>query len=170
MKNLRKIFSTRFKRGTALVEFALAFPIFIFSLFFLIDLCRYYFIQQTFSHQIRQTLRTAIIFDSDNPGTEIVAGTPNTRSAIIEKVIEDSNLLNFDLDVKFVATPATVATPTTGKNVLVTVSPADGGKKDELLTIQMEYVDFKFLTPFVGSLGSQIFPLKASLAFAIENI
>jgi Flp pilus assembly protein TadG len=47
-------------RGQSLIEFAIAFPLFVLMLMAMIDLCRYYFMEQSISHTLRSTGRYAV--------------------------------------------------------------------------------------------------------------
>jgi hypothetical protein len=153
------------KRGTAVLEFALCFPIFICLVFFLIDFLRYYFIQETLSYQVREGLRAGVVFDYDTenpeppptptpvpPATPPPTPPPKLRRDIIVQAVKDSNLAGFKL--AFVGGDS-VGSP----DVLVTITDKSGntymaGEANEQVTLTMAYQNFTFLTPFIGVLFS----------------
>lgn len=160
-------FKNKFKKAQTLVEFALVFPIFIVLIFFLIDGARYYFVQQTMSHQIRTALRECITFDPANPGEKPGPNpgdppVPKTRFDIVKAAVLRTNIQKFDIVFN--------GTASGFNQVAANLNPTNGGDKSEFVTLTMVYPDFFFLTPFVGGLANKKFPVQVSLTFQNEEI
>jgi hypothetical protein len=161
LSNLKKS-----RRGQALVEFALVFPIFIAMVFLLVDVGRYYFIQEVLTELVRSGLRAGVVYDPSNPPQE--DGADLSRVDVINRAVLEANPFGSLIIVSFVG-----GTAVPDANVLATLSPPDGGGPDVLVTLEMEYVNFNFLTPFmelffqVTSTGP--IPLKVSQKFQNES-
>jgi hypothetical protein len=182
MKNSGFCFRYQAKKGTAVLEFALCFPILICLVFFLIDFLRYYFIQETMSYQVREGLRAGVLFDYDlenpKPPTPPPGVTPTPtpppilRRDLIVKAVKDSNIAGFKM--AFVGGDS-VASP----EVLVTITNQSGdtydaGEVNEQVTLKMAYQNFTFLTPFIGVLFSNqptgSIPLEVTQSFQNESL
>jgi hypothetical protein len=162
LSNLKKS-----RRGQALVEFALVFPIFMAMVLLMVDVLRYYFIEQTLTHQVRAGLRAGVAYDPSNPPK--VGALNLSRRDVIKRAVQESNPFGFVVTVGFIKEKEAV--PDT--SVLATITPEEGGNANELVTLKMEYQNFTFLTPFMGMLfeatptGS--IPLKVSQSFKNED-
>jgi hypothetical protein len=154
------------RAGQSLVEFALVLPIFIALVFFLIDILRFYFIQQTLSYQVREGLRAGVVYDVQDPPKDS-DGNALTRRQVIVNAVEDSNLYNFNLHFAG-------GTATANPDVIATLTPSDGGIGNTQVTLKMEYQNFVFLTPFIGLLfktqPSGSIPLSISQSFQNESL
>jgi hypothetical protein len=161
LSNLKKS-----RRGQALVEFALVFPIFMAMVLLMVDILRYYFIEQTLTHQVRAGLRAGVVYDPSNPPQE--GGVDLSRVDVITQAVLESNPYGALISVSFAG-----GTVVPGANVLATITPSDGGDADDLVTLDMEYQNFTFLTPFMGmffkSTPTGSIPLKVSQSFQNEN-
>lgn len=152
----------KLKKAQSLLEFALVFPLFIAIVLFLIDILRFYFIQQTLSFQVREGLRAGAVYDPQATNTY-------TRREVIINAVNESNLYGFN--IVFASDPP-VATPTA--DVVGSLDPFDAGIANTLVTLKLEYQNFTFLTPFLGVLfetqptGS--IPLSVSQSFQNESL
>ncbi len=154
--------SKRNKKAQSLLEFALVFPLFIALVLFVIDILRFYFIQQTLSFQVREGLRAGAVYDPQATNT-------TTRRQVIIDAVNESNLYKFD--IVFQTDPAI---DTSTAQVVGSLNPSEAGIADTLVTLTLSYQSFTFLTPFIGVLfesqptGS--IPLSVSQSFQNESL
>ena len=81
----------RVKRGQAIVEFALAFPIFILLLIGLIEGGRYVFYSETLNHAAREGARYAIIHgENSQPAAERTGRPDDPSGEAIKQAVRDA--------------------------------------------------------------------------------
>lgn len=166
MKELIKASFVRFKglrkqqKAQSLVEFAFVFPIFMLLMFGIIDLARYYFVDESMAHTVRESARYAVTGKQ-----ELISGTNyySRRESII-RVAKRNNPGLLDIS-------AAVANPKSGDTF--TLTPADGGVAKGPIQISLEQ-DFTFVTPFMnlvmGNPGqtNRAYKLKTSVRYQNE--
>ena len=116
MKPFRSCVSNR--RGQALVEFVLLIPIAVFLVLASIDIGHHFYTRLTVRHAVTEAARYAVTGQTlIDPNT----GNPMTRAESIKKVLQDrATALQIDV-------------------AGVTLTPADGGGPDDLVTIRLDY-------------------------------
>jgi hypothetical protein len=146
------------QRGSAIVEFALVIPLLIFLITAMMDVSRYYFLEQSMSHTVREAARKTITGKGDEGDPDL------TRREAIIKTAKSEN----PGSIPIIANPASNQPSDTFK-----IIPDDGGASGEAVTISLNY-NFKFCTPLLEHLihdkgHSGIFTINVKTTYKNEQ-
>ena len=109
-------------RGQTLVEFALAFPIFIVLLIGLIEGGRYVFYSESLNHAAREGARYAIIHGANAPDGDSTGPPDDPSGADIKDAVREASLGFADADEIVIPDPTYVPNNNTrGSSVTVTL-------------------------------------------------
>ena len=165
--------------GQAIVEFALAIPIFLLMVFGMIDMARYYFTEQSVSHTLRAAGRYAVTGQLKENG-EYDSNSSSSfpykdRRASIVAAAQENNPAGLDID----ATPSGYETNDTF--IIMSSTNVDGpwdtastsGTGGEFIKLQLQ-AEFYFVTPFLNQIyssfsSSQAFIINGSLIMKNED-
>lgn len=164
------------KKGAALVEFALAFPVFIFLIFMAIDLGLYFYYQSSMSDVVRSTLRNVVtgnLHEGD--------GMTRRKSAIIDAKRHNRPLLDLDATDNVQTDPNDKETPIeTPNDTIVFLDPETnknlandlGGPEAKIKMVYRQKVSF--ITPlnkWFGLIGGDAdgWNMKVSAVYQAED-
>lgn len=165
-------------RGQALLEFALALPIFLMLVFGIIDLARYYFTEQSVSHTLREAGRYAVTGQLMTNST-YNAGSSNSFPYLARRAsIIAAAQANNPAGLSIVANPTnytasdtfTISSSTNFAGPYLT--NADSGTGGEYVKLQLR-IPFYFITPLLNQIYSsatgQPFTISGSLIMKDES-
>jgi Flp pilus assembly protein TadG len=134
----------RGRRGTALVEMAIVFPLLMLLVCGILDFSLMFRSRLTIQHAVREAVRFAV---TGNTLNDPQSGTPMARvDAIKSKIIQ--NAVALDVDVNN-----------------ITVTPANGGGPGDVVTVSAAF-SYEFATPLIKPIfpgGRYDFTVRSSM-------
>jgi Flp pilus assembly protein TadG len=154
-------------RGSAIVEFALVIPLLILLITAMMDVARYYFIEQSMSHTVRAAARVAVTgqvdenpdYDPNNPSSDEFL---SRRETIINAARREN-----PGSLRIVANDSSNQPSDT-----LQITPADGGDPGDEVTVNLTQ-NFTFCTPLLEHLihdkgHSGVFTLSVTTTYKNE--